>query len=483
METRNLFLKLIVGFTFLSFFMISCDKGNTPIAQSTDPIVTEVGTVAGEENSSSIGSSGGSITSEDGNLTVIIPSGALSTETNISVLPITNEAPLGLGNGYRLEPEGTTFSKPIRLTFHFNDQLLKGTLPDFLWIVSQTTDGSWNAMLKSTVDPVAKTVTIETSHFSDWALGRFIDLSLNPTSTTIQKGQSVQLKLYGFARGSDLQDDDDLAPLIPVNGEDLTPLTPIPPVESRLMSFKIKKWTLNGSAAPVSNGNGSLNVSNDGAIYKAPDQKPTKNPVTISVELETRYNDQSMGSYILSSLIMVVSDYYVNLKIDGKTYEYIQYGHNTSTPPDPDNFSLVACGMSDGWFELLASMLNSTSGPKDILELKFDNPSKSTRSLVGSNSEGTDVLSFIPLQGISSYELNYTKRTSISDNTCDRKYLCGNGSVTLTTFGNKPGDGYFSEVGGYFSGTIYSDKSDYDNNCISSDEHTIEGEFWLMMLN
>jgi hypothetical protein len=485
MKTQNTFLKQITVFFFLSFMMISCDKSSTPEPQGNNPVITSVGTPSGELNSTSIGASGGTISSTDGNLTVIIPTGALTSAAEISIQPISNEAPLGLGSGYRLEPEGKIFNKPVQLVFHYTEQLLNETPANFLWIVSQAADGSWNAMLKSVVNTDSKTVTIETTHFSDWALGKFIELSLNPPLKTVQKGKTVQLELDGFSRDKEIQDDDELAPLVPITGDidGLTPLTPIPPVESRLMSFKIKKWTLNGTAAPVTTVNGSLSASGNSATYTAPNEKPSVNPEAVSVEVETIDKAGAKSKFVLTSNITVITDYNVSLKIDGKSYEYIQYGFTTSTPPDPENFSMVLGSLADGRFELLASIVSTKDGGKDVLELSFDNPSLTTRSLIGSNYKGNDVLTFEPLQGNSSYELDYTKRTPGSDNSCDRTYLCGNASVTLTTYPVSNKTGYFSEVGGYFSGTIYEDKSGYDNNCISSDAHTIEGEFLVMVSN
>ena len=117
-----------------------------------------------------------------------------------------------------LQPEGLTFAKPVELKFHYDGQLLKNTPEDFLWIVTQAGDGSWNAMLKSVVDTGAKTVTIKTAHFSDWALGRFIDLSLNPSSSTLSKGQSVTLIVAGFVRDNTLQEDDELGPFSAYHG-------------------------------------------------------------------------------------------------------------------------------------------------------------------------------------------------------------------------------------------------------------------------
>ncbi len=94
----------------------------------------------------------------------------------ITIEPITNHVSLAVGGGYRLGPEGTTFSQPVTLTFKYTDGMLGDKPAETLWITTQNNDGSWSANIRSVVDVTAKTVTAKTTHFSDWALGRFIDL-------------------------------------------------------------------------------------------------------------------------------------------------------------------------------------------------------------------------------------------------------------------------------------------------------------------
>src|SRR6266542_5019916 len=122
---KTVILKSLVMMTVvsLSLALFSCKKDNVG-TDTGKPLVTETGTPTGEVSGASIGTSGGTLTSTDGNITVAIPAGALTATTAVSIQPITNEAPLGLGFGYRLLPEGTTFSKPVTITFHYNDQVL-----------------------------------------------------------------------------------------------------------------------------------------------------------------------------------------------------------------------------------------------------------------------------------------------------------------------------------------------------------------------
>ncbi len=457
MKKINLFYLLIFSFLLLC----DCNKEEEDInKQNTKALVTEVGTPIGTESFVSIGASGGTLTSADGLLSVTIPAGALAAETKISILPLSNEAPLGLGSGYRLQPEGTKFSKPIQFVFHYSNALLDGTAADFLWIVTQAADGSWNAMLKSEVDKDAKTVTVESTHFSDWALGKFIDFTLNPASKTIKRGESVQLQLSGFSKDKALDDNDELAPLVAIKGDGngLTPLTTIPPIESRLMDFRVKQWTMNGVAAPVSNSNGSLSASGTSATYTAPNKRPDTNPVAVTVQLEGNNKEGAKAAYMVTSSISVVeTGYYLFLKVDGVTYEYYQYGFNGAIPPDPNNLSIDL---------------------KDGFALEFKNPSETTRRLSGYNEDGPDDMAFT-LGLNTGYSIDYEKRTYNSGTQiCDWESKCGDIYVTISTYSTSN-----KEVWGNFSGKLYEDKDANSKQCKTDIGHTVEGMFRLVISN
>jgi hypothetical protein len=451
-----------------------------PTPQSTIPVITDSGTPIGTASSSSIGAAGGTVQSSDGMLTVVIPPGALPGNTTISVQPITNEGPLGVGLGYRLQPEGVTFNEPVTLKFSYDEQLLNGLPADFLWIVTQAGNGSWNALLKSKLDTGAKTVSIETTHFSDWALGKFIDLSLSPKSATLLKDQSVELRVSGFVRDQALSEEEELAPLIPITTDEdaLTPLTPIPSVESRLVDFRVKQWTLNGVSAPVSNTNGSLSASRNNATYTAPGKKPTSNPVAVSVSLEANDKDGKKKGYLLTSSISIVdSDLYLLMKIDGQAYEYIQYGLNGAIPPDPNDIWMANCSFGDNSLAIFGSQFVNSTDLKNGFGLEIQNPSEGSITLDCFNGNGTGDMEFIFGVGGPVFGNSYVHRTLVND-TCMDDYLCSSITVTLLSYTGESG----SIVTGYFSGKLYEDKPGYFAQCKSSDEHIIEGEFRLSLV-
>lgn len=462
-----------------AMLIISCNNDENPEPQNLAPVITEIGSPTGQAASSlTIGPSGGTLHSADGLLSVVIPADALSSNTVITIQPITNHGPLGLGSAYRLQPEGVNFARPVELEFHYNDELLRGIPPEFLWVITQSGNGTWNAMLHGELDTFAKTVSVQTTHFSDWTLGKFIDLSISPSATVLLKNQSVQLKVTGFVRDKAVQDDDELAPLIPIpdGQEALTPLTPIPPVESRLMDFRVKQWMLNGVTSPVSNANGSLSAGNFDATYTAPGSKPPVNPVAVSVQLESSNKEGGKSSYLLNASISVLdSDVYILVKIDGAPYEYYQYGFNGSIPPDPNHFALANCAIDEeNNLSIVCTTVKNNVDMVDLFALELKNPYEGTMPL-GCSREGGGEIEFMP-----SMEAVYRNERAVRakrDNTCDSEYSCSDISITFLTFENK----FSGVVRGYFSGNLYEDKPHYNNDCRSSDVHTIEGEFNLRL--
>lgn len=476
----NRFLVLIIAIAFLS---VSCEKVNNN-TEDGKPIVTDKGTPYGQMVTVDVGPAGATIVSPDGKLKLIIPEGALSSSKSISIQSISNEAPLGAGNAYRLMPEGTTFLKPVKLVFTYDEQLAEEIPADFLWIVTQASDGSWNAMMKSAVDKNTKTVSVETTHFSDWALGRFMEISLVPASQTVKKGQTVQLLVYGFSRDKEMTDDDELVPLVPLGdvkeGDDLVPLTPIPSVEERLMDFRVKAWTLNGAGAPVSNSNGTLTPSGFTATYKAPAQKPASNPVAVTVELEAADKAGKKSSFFVTSNITVVeSDLFLTLKVDGVEYEYYEYGFNGETPPDPENYFGVNCFEENGHFSFVGTH-SMGSNFAEYFALDMMNAFEGTHPMVCLYDDGEDDVIFQHNPAsYTSFASNFEQRTYNAQNEkCDVDYKCAEFSVTIIRYSKES-----KSITGYFSGKLYEDNAEFQNQCKTPTEHIIEGEFNLRPAN
>jgi len=136
------------------------NDNNPPIA------ITAIGSPAGNPVSKSIGPAGGSLKSDDGMVEISIPAGALSSNTEIKIQPVTNEAPGGVGLSYDFLPNGTIFSKPATITFHYNEDELNND-PVFLCLAYQDSIHAWRADPEHQyLDSTAKTLSLDVSHFT-----------------------------------------------------------------------------------------------------------------------------------------------------------------------------------------------------------------------------------------------------------------------------------------------------------------------------
>lgn len=157
------------------------------------PQPTAVGSPTGPVTSQAIGPSGGTASSADGVLSVVIPPGALSNGTAIGIQPISSTAPGALPHAFRLTPAGQTFAQPITLTFHFSNDDLAGTLAEQLAIAYQDEDGTWNEYDQVALDAGAQTISVTTDHFTDE--GEVAKAWLAPRNATVALGKTQTFQL------------------------------------------------------------------------------------------------------------------------------------------------------------------------------------------------------------------------------------------------------------------------------------------------
>lgn len=113
-----------------------------------------------------VGAEGGTLTSPDGRLLVTVPAGALATPAELSVNEITNTAPGGIGNSYRLGPEGTLFQSPVQLQFTMG----AGSDLNLLAVAYQEQQGFWLRQRVVTRNQPAGTLTVAADRLGDWTV-------------------------------------------------------------------------------------------------------------------------------------------------------------------------------------------------------------------------------------------------------------------------------------------------------------------------
>jgi hypothetical protein len=157
---------------------VSSSNSNTAPANNGSVAITPVGTPEGNPVSKIIGAAGGTLVSADSVVELNIPPGALSSDVNVTIQPLTNEAPGGIGLSYDFLPNGTVFSTPATATFHYSDDSLNGTLPELLWILYQDSSNAWQANPElQDLDTVAKKLHIEIGHFSARSISKNVEIS------------------------------------------------------------------------------------------------------------------------------------------------------------------------------------------------------------------------------------------------------------------------------------------------------------------
>ncbi|MFT3706095.1 MAG: hypothetical protein QM817_00375 [Archangium sp.] len=236
-----------------------------PFTPSTTPAVTDVGTPTGSGAvMTSIGASGGSVKSADNKLEIVIPSGALSANTNITITPISATGP-GARLAWRLGPEGTTFSSPVTIKFTASASDLAGTELAALRIATQNSKKQWESP-ETTIS--GNTVSVTTTHFSDWSM--LTGWQITPGTSSVAPGGTQLLTVQFCNRDTSAE----VVPLIATCQEN-----------SEIASL-LGAWSVNG----IERGNsdvGTVTSVDSAASYKAPSVVPSSNPVAVSVDFYT----------------------------------------------------------------------------------------------------------------------------------------------------------------------------------------------------
>lgn len=415
------------------------DKDNdTP----SGPIITEKGTPLGSAVTQEIGSAGGQFQSADGLLTVTVPAGALNSNTTIGIQPISNRAPQGIGTGYRLTPEGTSFNVPVTISIRYSTDSLANTAPDFLWIVSQNEDRSWSGHRQSVVDANAKTVTVETTHFSDWVIGSFIEMSLSPSSAKVKVNKGIGLSIAGFDAA---YDDGEVIPLAAVNQS-------TEKLASRTGYFTINGWSLNGANAPVSGSAGSLQAAAGGrsAQYTAPSSVPSQNPVAVSVSLTQNQINGPGASFMLVSNIQVYEGFFARFTVDGTETVFTEAEIFTGTdwPPTPNMVQAVGANGT------LSILFRHITGDR-MLTLSYEVPQVGSANFTSSDSQNGVGVSYFKLSSPSDQNALYQSQANqliTVDGSCESNGSRSSGTVNISAYTDENG----ALVAGTFSGTIWN---------------------------
>lgn len=260
---------------------------STPPPAAATPVATAVGTPIGSAASATLGAAGGTLSSPDGRVTLSVPAGALAADTVIAIQPITNHAHGGKGNAYRFTPDGQTFQTPITLKFTYTDADLEGTVAQAMGAAYQSADGYWHWVRNPVLDATAKTVTVSTTHFTDYADAT--GFHLRPSAATVKVGGTVGLYVKFCYIVSVVDASDDELVHLGLECEALTPQN-IAPITV------VPHWSVSGA--------GSVSGGPFSATYTAPATKPTPNTAVVTV----RIDNTKFGTLYLLSHITIIDE-------------------------------------------------------------------------------------------------------------------------------------------------------------------------------
>jgi len=444
------------------------------------PAVTSRGTVVtgGIRVSQQVGADGGTVQSPGGEIKLEIPAGALNGTQTITIEEITNTAPLGAGKSFRLAPEGTAFAQPVKITVKYGDLVPA----PFAWIVTQQADGTWLGDTRAVADEAAQTVSIETTHFSDWAVGRVMDIRMAPESAMVGVNQIRNIVLTGFVKPAAAGDgDDELVPLTPIHpapeSNDDDELTPIPSLEQllkldRYSGISVTRWTLDGTPAPTQGNKGKLAAQGLGATYTAPAQVPARNPVQVAAAIEATRLDGGKTTAILFSNLTIVDGYFLAITFDGNEYLFDQTNATVAfTPDDDEKMLLQAIRGTDFMLSLkiMGEAIDVSGTPKTYT--------------VGDESVSLPYTVELVTNGMEMnyYNLNYTGIPYLGNCIPDagsETFVPLTLAISRTPNMSVPGAGTLYDVGGSFSTEVYYyDAADVP--CGPAQKHTLIGMFYL----
>lgn len=253
-------------------------SGTEPIVVGI-PAVTAAGEADGPVVMKTIGTSGGTISSNDGSLTLKFPAGALSSDQSITVQAITNKAPNGMtGAAWRLLPHGLEFAKPVSLEFKYKKDNQDLFAPELLMLATQVANGKWKVPENIKIQPATNTVSVELEHFSDYAF--FLEYVLLDDKTVSAYEQirlnttlSVGLNLYCVTPVKEQLGDNDI-------------FIPIPKKISASEGY-IVEWSVNGVVNPPQEADYGYytEAGRAHAVYRAPRKAPNRKIIDLTAKL------------------------------------------------------------------------------------------------------------------------------------------------------------------------------------------------------
>jgi len=153
--------KNLLWLFFIAILVLAgCSGGGSSSGDNGNNTIPSDGTTA-----TVISSDGGTATSQDGKVSIVVPQGAISTDIALTITSRTESA--SVGKVYEFGPSGTVFQTPVTVDIAYElSELPANVSEDRLYLVTETTDGYMQALTDIVSDPSRRVVQGKLSHFS-----------------------------------------------------------------------------------------------------------------------------------------------------------------------------------------------------------------------------------------------------------------------------------------------------------------------------
>ena len=96
-----------------------------------------------------VGPRGGTVTSQDGRVTLYVPAGALTDDVELTIVEATELPQDAIGPAYAIEPYGLVFGRPAALVYEVGEEM--NVDPEAVRLVVERGE-QWNALADRDVD-------------------------------------------------------------------------------------------------------------------------------------------------------------------------------------------------------------------------------------------------------------------------------------------------------------------------------------------
>ncbi|MCF0062806.1 hypothetical protein MUK70_08475 [Dyadobacter chenwenxiniae] len=301
-------MKIIPLFTWglAASMLLACEKTNLDPAHPDNystGTVTEVGKPVGLAATKVIGPEGGSIISADGKFTLTVPAGALGQSTSLTVEPVENTCPNGIGTSYCIKPANTQFAKDVDMDYQHAEGDLNGADESQLMLARQQPDHSWAMVRKGQLTKPSRKISTKIKRTG--TVSMVTKYMLESTKKELIPSEEAQLQFRAVSYWPEKSEEDP--------GELIVPLI----VEIRLS--KIQDFRVNNILFG-NNYNGNIEFRGTGGdqpifYYVAPAKLPAKEKREMIVSVKLTDNPKVTFTYKFK----IVSG--CTVTVDGKKFE------------------------------------------------------------------------------------------------------------------------------------------------------------------